>query len=500
MPYTAIAPLPPQDERDSLASGELASLRESWLDKKGRLVDSGEYDRFVKRMRLEWAIETGIIERLYYWDRGVTETMLEQGIDAALIGHRDRIKRDKPENIAKMIQDQQDVVAGLLPFVRGEQPLTEHYIRAMHQQFTAHQDTADAVTPAGEFVSVPLLKGRYKKQPNNPTRPDGAIHEYCPPERVTDEMQRLVGLYREYDEGVVAPEVLSAWLHHRFVQIHPFQDGNGRVARTLASLVFLRAGLFPLVIRDSDREEYISSLEEAGDGDLSRLVRLFAARERDSIRSALAIRPGAQWAEQNRQIIKSAAGILREKTAAKRKQLKSVYEVAGKLQERIEKRLPRTRDELNHQLRPTRAPGLAAGYNASVESARNGADNSRYFRWQIINVAKGHGYFANTRDYKSWSRLLIFTESIFEAVFSVHGYGHQDNGVMVVSAFTFERTLSEQAEPPGESPGPADPEPSHPDLFRFNYRESESDIFKRFDEWLEDAITFALAEWRKTLG
>jgi len=33
-------------------------------------------------------IETGIIERLYTWDRGVTEILIEQGIDATLIAHR----------------------------------------------------------------------------------------------------------------------------------------------------------------------------------------------------------------------------------------------------------------------------------------------------------------------------------------------------------------------------------------------------------------------------
>ena len=132
--------------------------------------------------------------------------------------------------------------------------------------------------------------------------------------------------------------------------------------------------------------------------------------------------------------------------------------------------------------------------NASVATAENGAENCHYFRWQIIEMAKGHGYFANTNDYKSWSRLLIFTGNFFEVVFSVHDYGHQDNGVMAVSGFTFERIPSE------EHSVPTQPKPSHPDLFQFNYRESEADIFKRFDEWLEQAITLALAQWEKTLG
>lgn len=68
----------------------------------------------------------------------------------------------------------------------------------------------------------------------------------------------------------------TAWLHHRFTQIHPFQDGNGRVARTLASLIFIRQGLFPIVITRNDRQEYINASEAADSGDLTRLINLFS--------------------------------------------------------------------------------------------------------------------------------------------------------------------------------------------------------------------------------
>lgn len=91
-------------------------------------------------------------------------------------------------------------------------------------------------------------------------RPDGIVHEYCPPEQVVSEMERLVEMHNQHLE-IVAPEVEAAWLHHRFTQTHPFQDGNGRVARTLASLIFIRQGLFPIVITRSDRQEYINASE-----------------------------------------------------------------------------------------------------------------------------------------------------------------------------------------------------------------------------------------------
>lgn len=110
---------------------------------------------------------------------------------------------------------------------------------------------------------ISLIKGDWKKQPNNPLRPDGSVHEYCPPIQVPSEMDQLISWHHRHREIGVSPEVEAAWLHHRFTQIHPFQDGNGRVARCLASLIFIQVGWFPLVITRDTRKGYIEALEEA---------------------------------------------------------------------------------------------------------------------------------------------------------------------------------------------------------------------------------------------
>ncbi|MCL2390300.1 MAG: Fic family protein [Endomicrobia bacterium] len=51
--------------------------------------------------------------------------------------------------------------------------------------------------------------------------------------------------------------------HFKFVSIHPFIDGNGRVARLLLNLILLKSGLLPLIIRPRDRKYYINFIEEA---------------------------------------------------------------------------------------------------------------------------------------------------------------------------------------------------------------------------------------------
>jgi len=76
-------------------------------------------------------------------------------------------------------------------------------------------------------------------------------------------MDRLIAMHLEHDQQGVPPEIEAAWLRHRFSQIHPFQDGNGRVARALASLVFIKAGSFPLTVTGDDRNRYIGCLQIA---------------------------------------------------------------------------------------------------------------------------------------------------------------------------------------------------------------------------------------------
>ena len=250
-----------------LATGDesMRSMLAFWNDQKGD-IDPELLREFNEKLRREWAVETGLIERIYTLDRGITEMLIERGIDEALIPHRPG--RQLPEKTAAIIRDHKNVVDGLFDFVRGNRKITTSYIKELHAALVQNQDTAIGVDSRGNKREVPLLKGAYKKHPNNPTRGDGkGTHEYCPPEHTASEMDTLIQINDDFDSLNISatPEVRAAFLHHRFTQIHPFQDGNGRVARCLATLIFIRAGGFPLTIRDinDEREKYIDALEIA---------------------------------------------------------------------------------------------------------------------------------------------------------------------------------------------------------------------------------------------
>ena len=69
----------------------------------------------------------------------------------------------------------------------------------------------------------------------------------------------------------------------RFLQIHPFEDGNGRVGRAISSLVLIEDGWLPLTVTRTDRLSYIDALRAADAGDLGSLVRLVGTLQRQSL-------------------------------------------------------------------------------------------------------------------------------------------------------------------------------------------------------------------------
>ncbi len=92
--------------------------------------------------------------------------------------------------------------------------------------------------------------------------------------------------------GDLHPVQIALEAHLRFVTIHPFRDGNGRVGRLLMNLVLIRMGYPLAIIRLSDRSAYIASLEKAqtyGDpSDIQNLVQAAVARSlRDVLETAL---------------------------------------------------------------------------------------------------------------------------------------------------------------------------------------------------------------------
>ena len=224
-------------------------------------------DIFLRERRREFAIETGQIEGLYTLRQGITEQLITEGLEGVRSSHT--LEGVDDPTIKGLLADQEAALELVFATVRQERPLSHSVICEWHALLTRHQETVVGITLQGQRVEVPFEeKGVYKIRPNNPRRPDGVIHEYCPPEQCRAEMDRLFSFCEDIQKKNYPAEVEAAWLHHRFVATHPFRDGNGRVARQLMAYAYIRNGLPPPVIRAADRGAYIASLELADGGNL----------------------------------------------------------------------------------------------------------------------------------------------------------------------------------------------------------------------------------------
>ncbi len=272
---------------EDLRAPEIPGIRERWKALQEKLKGDAQLLDFMERLGREWAIETGIIEGLYDIDRAVTKILIREGFQRRFFvqGATD----PSTGLVLQLLRDQKDTLDGLYDFVKHGRELSTSCIKELQVSLLRSQGSIEGKDAFGRNRDLPLIKGVWKMQENNPVR-DGVTYTYCPPEHVASEMDRLMDLYSDHVRAGISGEVLAAWLHHRFTQIHPFQDGNGRVARALASLVLLKDGLFPLVITRDARKEYIGALERADQGELAPLVHMITQSQLRYIRKASKIR------------------------------------------------------------------------------------------------------------------------------------------------------------------------------------------------------------------
>lgn len=113
----------------------------------------------------------------------------------------------------------------------------------------------------------------------------GSQYPVAVPEKIQGEMVRLFEWVQKEREGY-HPVEFAAQLHKRFVFIHPFKDGNGRVARLLMNLALIQDGYLPVIVPPILRRDYVSLLERAhrDDGDFMEFI---AEREYESQKEIL---------------------------------------------------------------------------------------------------------------------------------------------------------------------------------------------------------------------
>jgi len=133
----------------------------------------------------------------------------------------------------------------------------------------------DAQTPDGQPVRRMIKVGEYKEMPNSVRLANGEIFHYAEPFEVPAKMQELMDWYNDEKSGL-HPITLATIFHHKFVLIHPFDDGNGRLSRLMMNYILLRFGYPPIVIKSVDKTKYLNALRLADAGNFEAFIDFIA--------------------------------------------------------------------------------------------------------------------------------------------------------------------------------------------------------------------------------
>jgi Fic family protein len=151
----------------------------------------------------------------------------------------------------------------------NQKALTEDHIKHLHKLFYHHIDEDEG--------------GRYRKTKAIIT---GSKYPLPKPEELLSYMKEMILHFKETRE-TKHPVEAAALLHKEFVFIHPFADGNGRVARLLMNLVLLQEGYNIATIPPITRNQYIEALELAHTDDrdfIDFIARMVRETQKDYLR------------------------------------------------------------------------------------------------------------------------------------------------------------------------------------------------------------------------
>jgi fido (protein-threonine AMPylation protein) len=484
--WKPIEALSERDRQIDLAA--MGPLYETWRASREHLHELSPegLKTFNQRLIRRMSVETGILERLYDLDRGTTEALVAHGFVEELVS---RSSTDiEPSRLIDILRDQEAAIQLVMDCVAGSRPLTKGVIHELHSILTRHQDTTVAIDQFDRRVEIPLLKGKFKEHENNPRRPDGSLHEYCPPVHVETEMENLLHWLDDYASD--DPIIVASWLHHRFTQIHPYQDGNGRVARVVTTLVLLRSELLPLVIDRDLRVAYIDALETADQGDLSKLASLFAGLERTAILQALSVDADTAISYERTltsAVIESLAQKFERRREAKHAELRGVNTLAAALRSRARKQLEQAFSDLR-----TSIPGVVI---PQVSIADGGPDcgNAHWYRFEVIQSAKQSGKYANFDEnhYFVKASIRIDRERLV-FVTSFHHVGRELSGIMEATSFARLESFEDSEDRESVS---QDFFVCSVEAFVFTYRTREEEIANAFARWLDAAVAVAFKEY-----
>lgn len=169
----------------------------------------------------------------------------------------------KPFRDYVMAIDHEEAIQYLNEAISEGHPISETFLKELNALVRRGEMTRSKMDELSKLGQP----GEYKKAPNFVRKQDLSVHEYLAPHFVPEEMEKLVAFCQGGSEMQAITK--AALAHWNFVRIHPFADGNGRVARLLMNMILMKSGQPPAIIPMARRRDYITALETAQSGNPS---------------------------------------------------------------------------------------------------------------------------------------------------------------------------------------------------------------------------------------
>jgi Fic family protein len=196
-------------------------------------------------------------------DRSIDRVFLQILLHDAGIRDKSRISPEY-ENAYLTLKGQQAMLESLEEKAEAHEPLSISMLSEMHREMFS----GSWVEGAGSFRKAAISISRMRHDPPQASEVEGLLH------------QRFVAINEGIDRiGRVTPQTfedvlkLSAEAHYLVAGVHPFVDGNGRIARAIGDYVLLRFDMYYDVIMTEYRSNYLDSLEECDFTDSTPLYR-----------------------------------------------------------------------------------------------------------------------------------------------------------------------------------------------------------------------------------
>lgn len=238
-------------------SGLEAAMRE-WRKRRATMGQQDD-ERLWKKLRLEWNYNSNHIEgNTLTYDETALLLIFGRAYGGHPMQHYEEMKAHDAaiEHVRRLANEVRTL---------GEGDTRDLNKILLKESFWNPAETAD-----GHPTRRRIVPGVYKRQPNHVTTATGELHRFAEPEETPALMRRWTRDFRhglkEARENESRLPLFLARSHSRFLQIHPFDDGNGRTARLLTNYVLLRHDLPPLVIKSAERDRYIGALQNTDVG------------------------------------------------------------------------------------------------------------------------------------------------------------------------------------------------------------------------------------------